>query len=186
MTKRILAWVLVLALVFSLMPLVSAETEAPGMSEWHDHTTHEGWTAWSGTTGLPTTAGKYYLTADVTLTKEWTVPSGETHLCLNGHHITQTGSNHVWDREIACSFAGAQSIDTHIAKAFTVRHGTDAKGVQHKQKDSFHRFTSLQQMQNTECNWDFSAFCILHSAFCIYITCFPWPLPHPGQPSSWW
>jgi len=93
MTKRIFAWVLVLALVCSLMPMVSAETEAPGMSEWHDHTTHEGWTAWTGTTGLPTTEGKYYLTADVTLTKEWTVPKGDTHLCLCGHSITQTGSS---------------------------------------------------------------------------------------------
>ncbi len=92
MAKRLFAWALVLALVFSLMPMVSAETVAPGMSEWHDHTSHEGWTEWTDKTSLPTTAGKYYLSVDVTLTKEWTVPKGDTHLCLGGHSITQTGS----------------------------------------------------------------------------------------------
>lgn len=36
---------------------------------------------------LPTTAGYYYLTADVTLDSTWTVPDGEISLCLNGHKI---------------------------------------------------------------------------------------------------
>jgi len=36
---------------------------------------------------LPTKAGYYYLTTDVTLESTWTVPDGEISLCLNGHKI---------------------------------------------------------------------------------------------------
>lgn len=53
---------------------------------------HEGWTAWGDTdeqkTSLPTEPGRYYLTADVTLSAKWEPASGETYLCLNGHTIT--------------------------------------------------------------------------------------------------
>ena len=92
MTKRLFAWVLVLALLMSLMPAV---TLGVGAADEDQHTNHEGWTAWSDKTKLPTAAGKYYLTVDVSLTAQWTVPTGETHLCLDGHHITQTGNNRV-------------------------------------------------------------------------------------------
>ena len=40
---------------------------------------------------LPSQAGKYYLTGNVTLTETWTPASG-TVLCLNGHNITANGS----------------------------------------------------------------------------------------------
>ena len=89
MTKRLFAWLLVLAMVLSLVPAITLGAVAEGEDK---HTNHEGWTAWSDKTKLPTAAGKYYLTVDVTLTKEWTVPTGDTHLCLDGHHITQTGN----------------------------------------------------------------------------------------------
>lgn len=46
------------------------------------------WTAWENTNAMPTDADSYYLTADVTLSATWTVPTGETQLCLNGHSIT--------------------------------------------------------------------------------------------------
>ena len=42
---------------------------------------------WSASDSLPTVAGDYYLTKDVTLSSTWNVPSGETNLCLNGHII---------------------------------------------------------------------------------------------------
>ena len=52
----------------------------------HNHT---GWTAWDNSSGLPSSAGSYYLTVDVSLNDQWHVPSGEVNLCLNGHGITQ-------------------------------------------------------------------------------------------------
>lgn len=53
-----------------------------------DHTAEnkKTWTAWSSTNSLPTAAGCYYLTADVTLTDRWT-PASDIFLCLNGHDI---------------------------------------------------------------------------------------------------
>ncbi|MCM1334120.1 MAG: autotransporter adhesin family protein [Bacteroides sp.] len=53
--------------------------------------THDGWMEWTETTKLPTDAGKYCLTADVTVTKETTITADIT-LCLNGHIITNTGT----------------------------------------------------------------------------------------------
>ena len=58
--------------------------------------THDGITfqPWDRNDSLPDTAGKYYLTTDVTISETWTVPSG-MNLCLNGHVITQTGKESV-------------------------------------------------------------------------------------------
>lgn len=44
------------------------------------------WTAWSSDTSLPSEAGNYYLTNDVTTAAMWEVPDG-INLCLNGHII---------------------------------------------------------------------------------------------------
>ena len=60
-----------------------------------DAHTHDGSTAWTATDSLPPTAGNYYLIADVTLSSTWTVPTGTTNLCLNGHGIRMTGNNSV-------------------------------------------------------------------------------------------
>ena len=49
------------------------------------------YTAWTGTTSLPSTAGTYYLANDITLSSSWTVPSGDVTLCLNGHSINLNG-----------------------------------------------------------------------------------------------
>ena len=58
--------------------------EAPAVPHIHDGVT---FTAWESTNSLPTEAGNYYLTADVTLSSTWMVPTGTTNLCLNGHVI---------------------------------------------------------------------------------------------------
>ncbi len=60
----------------------------------HDHDDIT-FTAWDSTTSLPTTAGSYYLTGNVTLNRTWTVPSGTVNLCLNGHTISGNGSSSV-------------------------------------------------------------------------------------------
>lgn len=51
------------------------------------------YTEWSNSGVLPTDAGSYYLTTDITLDSTWCVPSGATNLRLNGHGIIYTGSN---------------------------------------------------------------------------------------------
>ena len=52
---------------------------------------HENMTAWTSDNSLPSQAGKYYLTNDVTISSTWNVPSGDVDLCLNGYGITLTG-----------------------------------------------------------------------------------------------
>ncbi|MBE6142007.1 MAG: hypothetical protein E7175_04140 [Erysipelotrichaceae bacterium] len=56
----------------------------------HDDITFSPWTS---SDSLPTDAGSYYLTTDVTLTnKGWNVP-GDVNLCLNDHIITVSSSD---------------------------------------------------------------------------------------------
>jgi len=51
---------------------------------------------WSSGNSLPDKGGQYYLTSDVYLETEWSVPTGRTVLCLNGHDIVLAGpSGHV-------------------------------------------------------------------------------------------
>jgi hypothetical protein len=52
-------------------------------------------TAWTATDSMPTEAGNYYLANDVTISSTWSVPSGTTNLCLNGHGIIMSGTNRV-------------------------------------------------------------------------------------------
>ena len=47
--------------------------------------THNTGTAWTAATSLPNSAGSYYLTQSVS--GNWTVPTGEVNLCLNGQTI---------------------------------------------------------------------------------------------------
>ena len=83
--SRITAILAAVLLVFAMMPMTaSAEGAAEG------HAGQSGWTEWTGTTSLPDRAGKYYLKGDVTLDITWSVPNGETALCLNGKTINST------------------------------------------------------------------------------------------------
>ncbi len=50
------------------------------------------WTAWTSDNSLPTEAGNYYLTKNVTIDCEW-VPTGTTNLCLNGYILESTEAN---------------------------------------------------------------------------------------------
>ncbi len=43
--------------------------------------------AWNNSNSLPTDAGNWFLTCDITLSSIWNVPNGTTNLCLNGHVI---------------------------------------------------------------------------------------------------
>ena len=50
------------------------------------HTHNTGTTTWTAADALPSTAGSYYLTQSVS--NDWTVPTGEVNLCLNGQTIS--------------------------------------------------------------------------------------------------
>lgn len=101
--RRALTLLLTLAMVVTMMPMTALTVSAADTPHTHcicgaDNCTveeHGGtieWTEWSNTTSLPTTAGYYYLSDDVTYTtqyyweKSWDVADG-TYLCLNGHTI---------------------------------------------------------------------------------------------------
>jgi len=58
----------------------------------HDDIT---FTAWESTTSLPSSAGNYYLTQDVTISSSWNVPTGATNLCLNGHVISAASNVYI-------------------------------------------------------------------------------------------
>ena len=69
----------------------SGEAEIGNLPHEHDNLSFK---KWSSTTSLPTSAGNYYLSADVTISSRWDVPTGApTNLDLNGHGITRTNAS---------------------------------------------------------------------------------------------
>ena len=81
-----------LALLLSISMVLSC---APGAVFAESHTDHTGYTAWTSTTTVPNTTGKYYLTNDVTVSAAKTVAAGaNVELCLNGHSISAASSGY--------------------------------------------------------------------------------------------
>ena len=60
------------------------KVQFPAVAHEHDEIV---FTSWTSTNSLPSEAGNYYLKNNVTLSNAWTVPTGTTNLCLNGHTI---------------------------------------------------------------------------------------------------
>ena len=99
MKKRILSIVLSIVMLVSLLPttaLAQATYGHPGHScgdcshienDPHKTVLSSKWTEWDDGTSLPTNAGNYYLTTDITLSEGHTFFS-EVTICLNGHSIT--------------------------------------------------------------------------------------------------
>ena len=75
--SRALLAIVVATLMVACFPVFSFAAEDGG---------HVHGTAWRNAKKLPTKAGNYYLTTDVTITKKWNV-KGTVTLCLNGHSI---------------------------------------------------------------------------------------------------
>ena len=108
MIKRMLAMVLVLAMVLSLMPTVvlaeGTEVVKSPRSGQHTDAGHaddcgltSGWQAWGddpGETGLPT-SGNWYLTKDIHVTGGVNT-TGDLNLCLNGFVIYKTGTGRIY------------------------------------------------------------------------------------------
>lgn len=89
--KKGFAVLLSAALVTTLLPgnlgnMKTVQAEEGGHS--HDNLIFEEWTE---TDSLPTEAGNYCLTNEVTMPEDykWEVPKGETNLCLHGHDISK-------------------------------------------------------------------------------------------------
>ena len=107
MKKRILSCLMALALCLTLLPTAALAAEGEGSTQSHIHylcggsnscTCPEGhkegtdpveFKAWEDDTRLPTTAGYYYLTKNVTRSSVWEPGEGVV-LCLNGHSIKTT------------------------------------------------------------------------------------------------
>lgn len=87
--------------------------------EKHEHNDVT-FTPWTAADSLPTDAGNYYLTKDVTLTETWNVPSGETTLCLNGKTISVTGGNIAIQIDASCTL---NLYDCQNAGNITTRKG---------------------------------------------------------------
>ncbi len=95
MMKKFLAALLAVVMTMSLsfVTALASEEEIPA-TDPYAHTEHTDW-SWTSTNSLPDSSGYYYLSSDVTLSDSWSVLSGETVLCLNGHDINLNGSNNI-------------------------------------------------------------------------------------------
>lgn len=83
---------------------IADDTPTPPAEE-HKHNDVT-FTAWTATDSLPTDAGNYYLTKDVTLSATWNVPSGTTTLCLNGKTISAEGNANNSSQLILIDYTG--------------------------------------------------------------------------------
>ncbi len=70
---------------FALPQAAHTHCVCGGNGDVNGHT-HNNSTAWTAADSLPGTAGSYYLTQSVS--SDWTVPTGEVNLCLNGQTIS--------------------------------------------------------------------------------------------------
>ena len=131
MTKRILSFVIVLAMLVSVLPvhMVSAEQAATQTVATHGHSdAHKcseqcaggtiTWTPWGVTNGsadtFPTISGHYYLECDLSLTARNDIPAGaDVTICLNGWNITETGSGNV------SYVAGVLNCCTYVGSALS-------------------------------------------------------------------
>ena len=103
----ILAMAFALAFLFAGSMFFSSQTKITAYATVDEHS-HSGWTEWTSTNSLPSSAGNYYLSNDITINIQpvsdpsiinysggkpmigvgWAVPNGTTKLCLNGKTVT--------------------------------------------------------------------------------------------------
>ena len=95
-------------------------------------------TAWNAATSLPGTAGSYYLTQSVS--EDWTVPTGDVNLCLNGQTITgniKVGSGATLTLTDCSDSGRVQGEVTVNGGKFELYSGTITGGVQVGMKGSY-------------------------------------------------
>jgi len=138
MLKRMTAWILVVALLASVLPMgIAAETETTYPAQHsHSATQHDcahcddtiTWEAWGDTDdekkALPKTSGHYYLVSDITKTGRTEMEAtADIVLCLNGYTVDGNNTDTIY-RVVT---SGKLRIDDCTAY-------TDAGGVYHAGK----------------------------------------------------
>ena len=89
--RKVMAFLLALVMVIGFMPGMSLTTYADDDPlPFHVHDDID-FTAWTSTNSLPSEAGNYYLTDNVTISQPWKV-NNEINLCLNGYGIQKIGN----------------------------------------------------------------------------------------------
>ena len=127
MKKRIFSILLSVCMVLTMIPMAGGQVFAAdehkhcicGASHQavgnHTDADEQTFTEWTATDSLPSDAGYYYLSDDVTITTRWE-PADGTVLCLNGHTISTKASTDLSNYAIS------------VSKAFTLtdcsQHGT--------------------------------------------------------------
>ncbi len=92
-------------------------------------------TEWSNATALPTAAGSYKLTCDVTLTETWEAPAGETTLDLNDHIIRRAFAN---DNE------RGTVIYIEEGNTLTIEDNASAKTTRYWERGTYKEWTNPQ------------------------------------------
>ncbi|MCR5177484.1 MAG: InlB B-repeat-containing protein [Lachnospiraceae bacterium] len=88
------------------------------------HNTSQAWTAWGSTTELPTEAGHYYLTADVSLDNDYTAADG-LFLCLNGHTVTMNEHSYICDGTLTITNCAAKDNESGVRPGGFVQGAAD-------------------------------------------------------------
>ena len=109
--------------------------------------THNNSTAWTAADSLPGTAGSYHLTQSVS--SDWTVPTGEVNLCLNGQTINgkiTVGSGATLTLTDCTDSGRVQGEVTVNGGKFELYSGTITGGVQVGMKGSAYQTGSVFTM----------------------------------------
>ena len=85
--KKGISLLLALIMVVSLLPMQTHAATNHSCSVGGETVT---WTAWTSANSLPTSAGNYYLTKNVTVSSRYSFPDGII-LCLNGYTVNGIG-----------------------------------------------------------------------------------------------
>ena len=116
MKKRIFSILLSVCMVLTMIPMAGGQVFAAdehkhcicGASHQavgnHTNADEQTFTEWPATDSLPSDAGYYYLSDDVTITTRWE-PADGTVLCLNGHTISTKASTDLSNYAISVSKA---------------------------------------------------------------------------------
>ncbi len=156
MKRKLLAAVLIFAMLFSCVPTMALAEDAH-----NDHRicgastcTHKGhdnavtWTAWGTNGSAPTKEGNYYLTGNIELTEVWE-PVGTTTLCLNGYTLEQKGDKTAAENNGTAIYKSVIKVNSSVTLnicdcgttgTITGGTGTDASSYDEDGTIKFHEY----------------------------------------------
>ena len=168
--KRILSLFAIIAMLTQVLGAIPITANA---AEPHTHKVcsnadcsdnHEDitWTAWDSDASLPTEAGNYYLTKDITLNRRW-ILAGSTSLCLNGHTITQTN---ISDCVISMNTGYTFNLCDCIGSG-TITGGKSG-AIKGSGKSTFNMYGGKISGNSSEHSQDSGGICLSNSTFNMY------------------